>query len=141
MRDDMRAASQSAIRVVELCGTIASLNASLTMSAQIAAATGEPRWTDRYDETAPQLDAAIEEAIGLATPEVRAAFTSTTGEAHHDLVNMERRAFALAESGDLNAARALMNGPEFNYLEDVYATGIEVLLNSSKQCRTSVRQR
>ena len=132
MRDEMRAASQSAMRVVELCGTIASLNASLTMSAQIAAATGEPRWTDRYDETAPQLDAAIGEAIGLATPDVRAAFTSTTGEAHRDLVTMERRAFALAAEGDLTAARALMNSPEFNYLEDVYATGIEVFAQQLK---------
>ena len=125
-RDEMRTASQRAVRVAELRGTIAYLDEWLTMSAQMAAASGERRWAERYDEAAPKLDAAIAEAAELATPDVRATLAYTTTEAHRDLVTMERRGLALAAEGDLATAQALLNGPEFGYLKAVYAGGIEV---------------
>ncbi len=126
MRDEMRVAAQKAVRVAELRGTIAYLDEWLTMSAQMASVTGDHRWAERYDEGAPKLDAAIDEAANLATPEVRAALAYTTNEAHRDLVTMERRALALAAAGDLATGQALLNGPEFGYLKSVYATGLDV---------------
>ena len=125
-RDELRLAAQKAVRVAELRGTIGHLDEWLTMSAQMAAATGEERWVERYDEAAPKLQAAITEASELATPEVRNALAATTNESHRDLATMERRVFALAAAGDLPAARALIDGPEFAYLEDVYASGMEM---------------
>ena len=126
LRDEARAAAQHAVRVAELRGTIAQLDEWMTMSTRMAAATGDRRWGDRYDEAVPKLDAAIDEAAGLAAPQTREALTSTLGEAHRDLVTMERRALALASAGDLASARALLDGPEFAYLEDVHASGMEV---------------
>ena len=125
-RTAMHVAAQKAVRVAELRGTIAYLDEWLTMSAQMAAATGERQWSDRYEEAAPKLDAAIAEATELAPADAREALVSTTTEAHRDLVTMERRALSLAAAGDLAAARVLLNGPEFAYLKDVYAAGIEV---------------
>ncbi|MCW6512943.1 putative bifunctional diguanylate cyclase/phosphodiesterase [Lichenifustis flavocetrariae] len=125
LRDEARAASQHALRVAELRGSIAYLDEWMTASARLAAATGEHYWADRYNEALPKLDAAIAEAAGLASPETRGALASTTGEAHRDLVTMERRALSLAEGGDLASARALLDGPEFAYLKDVYASGID----------------
>ncbi len=126
VRDEVHAASRHAVRVAELRGTVAYLDDWMTMSAQLAVRSGESRWTDRFEEAAPKLDAAIAEAANLTTPEARAAFASTTGEAHRDLVTMERQALALAAAGDLASATALLNGPEFEYLQNVYATGIDM---------------
>ncbi len=125
-RDAFRTASQKAVRVAELRGTIAYLDEWLTMSARMAAATGELRWAERYEEVGPKLDAAIAEADTIATPEVRAAMAGTTAEAHRDLVTMERRSIALAADGNIHAARALLDSPEFSYIKDVYATGVEI---------------
>lgn len=125
-REEMHVASQRAVRVAELRGTITYLDEWLTMSAQVAAATGDRRWADRFEEAVPKLDAAIAEAAELAPAEIRAQLVSTTAEAHRDLLTMERRALALAADGDLRSARDLLGGPEFGYLKDVYATGQEV---------------
>ena len=125
-RDEWRLASQKSVRVAELRGTIGYLDEWMTMAAQMAAATGEDRWVDRFNEAAPKLDQAIAEAADLATPEIREAMASTTSEAHTDLVAMERRVFALAAGGDVASARALLDGPEFSYLKDVYASGMDV---------------
>lgn len=127
-QQEIRAASQRAVRIAELQDTIVNLNAWLAMLAQVAASTGEHRWVDRYDEAAAKLDAAILEAGGLATPQARAALASTMGEAHRDLDVMERRAMALAVSGDREAARTLLNGPAYAYLEEVYANGSNVFV-------------
>ena len=127
-QQEMRTASQRSVRVAELQDTIANLNECLTMLAQVAASTGESRWVDRYNEAAFKLDAAIGEAGTLATPEARAALASTVGEAHRDLDVMERQAMKLAVSGELGAARALLNGPEYAYLEEVYGNGSNVFI-------------
>ncbi len=124
-RNELNAAAQQAVRVAELRGTFAYLDEWLTMSAYMAAASGEPRWVARYDEASPLLTAAIAEAVALATPAASAMLASTTGEASAGLVAMVRASFALAAAGDREAAKSLLNGPEFNYLKAVYASGIE----------------
>lgn len=124
-RDQVQLASQKALRVTELNGSIAYLDEWLTMSANMAASSGERRWAERYEEAVPKLDADIAEVVELATPEFKAALAETAVEAHRNLVTMERRSLTLVAEGDLVGARALLNGPEFAYLKDVYATGIE----------------
>ena len=124
-RGEMRLAAQQAVRVAELRGTFAYLDEWLTMSARMAAASGEARWVARYEEARPQLAAAIAEAAALATPEVSAALAETTNEASHGLIDMERASFARAAAGDREGARALLDSPEFSYLQAVYASGIE----------------
>ncbi len=124
-RAEMRLATQQAVRVAELRGTFAYLDEWLTMSARMAAASGEARWVARYDEARPQLAAAIAEAVALATPEVGAALAETTDEASRGLIQTERASFARAAAGDREGARALLDSPEFAYLQAVYASGIE----------------
>ena len=126
VRNEWQAASQKVFQVAELRATIGYLDEWMTMSAQMAAATGEEHWADRFNEAAPKLDAAIAQASDLATPAIRNALATTTAEAHRNLVTMERRVLALAAGGRLAEARALIGGPEFAYLKDVYASGMEV---------------
>ncbi len=126
MRQEGRGAAQTAVRVAELRGTIARLDGEMAMTARMAAAFGDRRWTSTFDEDAPKLDSAIAEASDIASPEIRQVLAETTGEAHRDLLTMERRALALSTEGDLAAARRLLDAPEFAYLQEVYADGLDV---------------
>ncbi len=123
-RAELRAATSRAVRVAEMRSSFTYLNETLTMSTRLAVATGDPAWVARYDETLPRLDALIQEAEALATPEVRTALRATTGESSQGLAGMSQAAFNLSAAGDRPAAAALLNGPEFDYLESVYASGI-----------------
>ena len=125
-REKVRLASQRAIRVAELRGAIAQLDDSLATTARMAAMSGERRWAERFEVIAPKLDAAIAEANEIATPEISTVLSETTGEAHRDLLTMERRALALSADGDLATARTLLDSPEFGYLQEVYADGLDV---------------
>ena len=126
MRREGRLAAQKAVRVAELRGTIARLDGEMVLVARLAALSGDRRWMTTFDEDAPKLDAAIEEANDIAGPEIRQALAETTGEAHRDLITMERRALSLVMEGDLVAARALLDAPEFAYLREVHADGLDV---------------
>lgn len=125
-RDELRLAAQQAVRVAELQGTIAHLDEWLTMSARMAAASGDARWIARYDEADPRLEAAIVEAVALATPAVGAELARTTDEANRRLVEMERASFARVAAGDLAGAASLLESREYADLKAVYASGIEV---------------
>ena len=124
-RAEMRLAGQRAVRVAELRGTFAYYDEWLTMSARMAVLSDDPRWLARFEEAGPKLAAAIAEAVTLATPEVGSALAKTVEEASGDLTAMERAAFALLAKGDRDGAQALLDGPEFSYLQAVYASGIE----------------
>lgn len=140
LRNDARMAAQDAVQVAELRGSIAYLNEQMVMSARLAAASGERVWMDRYAEVAPKLDAAIIQVAALGSAKTRAEVAGTTGEAHRDLVAMEHRALAFVGKGDLASANALLDGPEFAYIEDVYASGVEVFgqdLASFHEARTT----
>src|ERR1039457_626594 len=52
-------------RIEELRGVIVHLDEVLTMSARMAAATGDSRWEERYHHFEPQLDAAIKETTKI----------------------------------------------------------------------------
>ncbi len=125
VRDELQLAGRRAVRVAELRGTISQLDELLTMSARMAAASGDPAWVARYDEAEPRLDAAIVEAVALATPDVAAELARTTDEANRALVAMERHSFARLAEGDLAGARALLEDPEYARLKAVYASGVE----------------
>ncbi len=124
-RAELRLASQRAVHVAELRGTIKHLGEWLTMSTRMAVLSDPQRWRERYTEALPQLSAAITEAVALATPKVGAELARTTDEAYHDLRAMQQAAFRLVADGDREAARALLDGPEYGYLEAVYAAGLD----------------
>src|SRR5438128_228336 len=78
-------------RTEELRGTIIHLDEVLTMSARMAAATGDSQWEARYRKFEPQLDQAIKEILKLAPSQPLAQ----TDAANLRLVEMENHAFAL----------------------------------------------
>ena len=124
-RSDMQLSMQRALRVTELRGIIAHLDELLTMSARVAALSGDLRWVERYDEAEPRLDKAITEAIALATPLEAVELARTTDDANRRLVELERASFVHDRAGNGPAAWSLLNGREYTDLKAVYARGME----------------
>ncbi len=123
-RLEARNAMAETQRVAELRGEIVHLDELLTMSARMAAATGDERWLRRYEDAEPRLDAAIQEGIALSSPEAAGELAATTDAANRRLVEIEREAFALVAAGQAPRAAALFDAGEYEALKAVYARGI-----------------
>ncbi len=129
--DEYQIAQDTNTRVVGLervRGDIIHLDEVLTMSASMAAATGEVAWIERYRSFEPKLDAAIKQAIDIAQrPDITDAIRET-GAANIELVKMENQAFALVRARRLEEARAILSGTSYSVQKQVYAGGMEKLL-------------
>ena len=124
-------------RLKELIGTIVHLDEVLTMSARMAAATGDPTWEARYRQFEPELDTAIQEARGLARGMYSEQDVSQTDAANLRLVQLENEAFVLARQGRLPEAFAHVSNTEYQTYKQVYAQGMERLAGG---LRTSVQR-
>jgi PAS domain S-box-containing protein len=114
-------------RLVEDSGLIGQLDEALTMSARMAAATGDPQWEQRYTALEPQLDAAIQEARRLAPDVFDSEAARLTEEANRALVALEHRALALVRQGQRAAAGVLLSSPEYEAGKETYAQGLRQL--------------
>lgn len=112
------------IRLQDLEGTIVHFDEVLTMSARMAAATGDPQWQRRYRTVEPQLDSAIKEALKLAPEALMTEAAARTDAANLRLVAMENRAFDLVSRGDRAAALDLLGGEEYERQKRIYAEGM-----------------
>ena len=115
------------LRLAELQGTIVHLDEVRTMSARMAAATGNARWEARYREFEPKLASAIREALAI-TPKFRAdKLVASTLAANSALVGMENRVFELVHFGQLKAARATLDSGEYRRQKEIYIAGMSEL--------------
>jgi diguanylate cyclase (GGDEF)-like protein len=88
----------------------------LTMSANLAAATGQKQWVDRYEASIPVMDAAIAQAMALAPSGAAERFNLATKDANDQLVLLERIALTKVVANDLAGAHTILNSP--NYLRN-----------------------
>jgi diguanylate cyclase (GGDEF)-like protein len=95
----------------------------LTMSANMAAATGEDRWIDRYEQSLALIDTAIATAISLAPADVARRFDAETRVANDTLVRLEHDAFDAVRRGDLAMARTTLNGIAYSANKAVLSDG------------------
>ncbi len=122
-------AHQHAFKIEQLRGTIIHLDEVLTMSARMAAATGDRYWEDRYRQYDPQLDAALQEALVLSPEPAARVAIHQTDAANSILVEMENRAFALARQGRLKDAQAVLSSDSYDTHKQLYSQGIQALAN------------
>ena len=86
-------------------GRILHLDEILTMSARMAAETGDQFWVRRYNQYEIELGQLIDRAYSFAlTRQVQAAI-ALTNEANDRLVEMERAAFDAIEAGNLTVLK------------------------------------
>ena len=121
---DEKAFTDRLSRIEELRGVIVHLDEVLTVSARMAAATGDLRWEDRYHHFEPQLDTAIKETIKIGTSPSNIKAATKTDAANITLVEMENRAFALVRAGRKEEAQAVLFSPEYENQKNIYAEGI-----------------
>jgi hypothetical protein len=113
---------------VAVAGTIMLEDERLTMSANLAAASGDMRWMRRYEEHAPMIDKAIAQATALAPAEVARRFDAATRMANDRLVEMERAAFEKVAAGDLMAAQAILHSKTYAEQKAVLASGSQAFM-------------
>ncbi|MBW2172128.1 MAG: hypothetical protein JRF69_09165 [Deltaproteobacteria bacterium] len=108
----------------ELRGIIIHLDEVLTMSARMAAATGDLRWEKRYRIFEPQLAAAIKKAIRLAPTAYNDEAAAQTDAANIKLVAMENQGFDLIRQGRADEAKMLLFSDEYEKQKRIYARGM-----------------
>jgi len=111
-------------RALELRGLILEDDAILMKYAQLGVATGDPKWEQRYDALIPALTSLINEAITLAPPETITNTANKTALANQQLILMERQAFLLAKTSNLNEAKKIISGPEYDAQGKLFHEGM-----------------
>ncbi|MBE9060850.1 two-component sensor histidine kinase [cf. Phormidesmis sp. LEGE 11477] len=96
----------------------------LTMSARMAAATGDLSWKDRYDTYEPLLTEAIDYAIELA-PNTYAVHAAKINDANLKLVEMENEAFDFVGQGNTERAMGVLFSDYYQSQKEVYGNGIQ----------------
>ncbi|MFA6970799.1 MAG: PAS domain S-box protein [Gallionella sp.] len=112
-------------------GRIMQYDEILTMSARMAAATGDFAYEKRYDEFDPKLTREINEVRALLPQAEIAAFVTETDDANNALVKMERQAFTWTHQGRRHEASALLTSDEYLRLKKVYAGGMEKTIKAA----------
>ena len=131
-------------KLQNLSGEIVHLDEVLTMSARMAASTGDVKWEKRYRQFEPELDSAIKQTTQLA-PQVLKGQSAQTDTANAKLVEFENRAFALVRQGKREQAFKILLGQDYDAQKQIYAQGINnVITNINTEIETqlqSYRQR
>ena len=115
------------LKIEKLRHTIIHLDEVLTMSARMAAATGNLRWEKRYRSFEPKLDAAIKETMRLVPEAYSGKAASYTDTANIRLVEMENQSFDLTRQGRIEEAKALLFSDEYEKQKGIYAQGMTQL--------------
>jgi len=89
-------------------GAIVHLDEVLTMSAMMAAVTGEVAWIERYKKFELGLTAAIETALAVARSRAVALAIDEIDVANTELVKMEYQSFEFVLNGRPEEARAIL---------------------------------
>ncbi|NJM57526.1 MAG: hypothetical protein HC857_08925 [Synechococcales cyanobacterium RU_4_20] len=104
-------------------GDVIHLDEVLTMSARMAASTGDLSWEERYKANVPDLDEAIG-AVLSALPETEQTDPAKTDAANQKLIDYETQAFELVRQGKAKQALDLLLSSEYKEQKSIYSKGI-----------------
>jgi methyl-accepting chemotaxis protein PixJ len=119
-------------KLQEMSGQVIYLDEVLTMSARMAASTGNSKWEERYNQFVPQLDEAIKDVL-KDVPASMQTDPEKTDVANKKLVDLETQAFALNHQGKSKAALSLLLGAEYEQQKAIYSDGIHSTLATVKR--------
>jgi methyl-accepting chemotaxis protein len=136
---DYKTVITNQFKLQDLSGQIVHFDEVLTMSARMAASTGDSKWEKRYRQFEPELDQAIKQTTQLAPEAVRGQ-SAQTDAANLKLIEMENRAFTLVRQKKQQEAFKLLLGQEYDTQKQIYAQGIQsVIANIKKTMATQVQ--
>ncbi|MBI4716704.1 MAG: response regulator [Planctomycetes bacterium] len=113
------------LTVERLEGEIRHLDEVLTMSARMAAATGDLAWEERYRLFEPTLDQSIRELMAISPTLFDEVFGEETNAANQRLVRMENVAFDLIREGRSREAWEQLTSRAYENQKAVYADGMD----------------
>ncbi len=94
----------------------------LTMSARMAASTGDRQWEDRYNKMVPITDATLKKLKANISKELLLE-ANRTDVANDKLVAMETQSFSLVAQGKQKEAFQLLMGAEYANQKKIYSDG------------------
>lgn len=125
---DFRSAVSRNFTLQKLSDRVVYFDEIMSMSAQTGAIDSNTNWIKRYDEFAPQLDAALAELLEIA-PEYKNDI-SQTDTANQKLIELETLAFQMVRDGESDQAREILFGDEYRGQKKIYSQGITATLDS-----------
>lgn len=124
---------QDDFRIQELAGKVTYFDEVLTMSARMAANTGDAQWEKRYHKIEPQLDATVVELIQLAPETFETDAAEKVSVLNDKLLKMELRAFELIASNQSEEASKLLSNEEYESYKVQYMANMQEIYDSLKQ--------
>lgn len=120
-----RSLSQHLLKLQELRGIILHSDEALTMSAAMAAATGDDRWEQRYYAYTPLLRDTLEQARALVvqTPDVAPA--GATDTAHISLGQIDAQVQQLMRAVSPDDVQPIFPGETYGALKRLYTGGMK----------------
>ncbi len=115
------------ILFTEATGEINRIDEVLTMSALMHAMTADPKWTQRYEENAPVLEAAIVKAMSIGPAGVKQNLDAVE-LANTKLIDLERLSFGLVADGKKEDGLAILSSQDYADLKATYSNEIKKAL-------------
>ena len=124
-------------QIQESQATIIHLNEVLTMSARMAAVTGDPEWVQRYQQATPELQQAIRSVRAFVpAPEDRLA-AEAIAAARGTLAELEQQALTVVQQGQLAEAQALLFSEDYGVQQHAVVESIHRFDNRVKAIVTA----
>jgi diguanylate cyclase (GGDEF)-like protein len=111
----------------------------LTMSARLAATSGDRAYVVRYERAVPKLERVIDDARSVVPDRAAIIAVHATDRANQALITMERESFRLLGEGDLTGAYATLTGTRYTRLKAEYRQGMDVALERMQLAATVQR--
>lgn len=102
----------------------------LTLSAKMAATTGDLKWASHYRGFGPRPKPTVEESWGISDDDTVGADAILTAFANDKLIAMEKRVFELVSQGNDDLAVALLQSPEYEDQRQAYNRGMRAFVAS-----------
>ena len=118
------------IKLLDLSWTIFNRNEVLTVSTQMAASSGDPKWEQQYWDFLPQIDLALELMAGFELSDDERETVSRIKDAHLRMNVLENGVFESVRKGDRKSASQLIGGDEYEEQQHAFLTNINGLIGS-----------
>jgi len=120
-------------KLLNAAGSLILLDSRLSLAANLAASTGQPRYEREYRRLSPELNDAIKKISKFTVSDVGSPQVAEINKANLQLEELELRALQLALSGKRREASALLGGREYEGFKKAYSSGISGLLQEFEE--------
>ena len=112
-------------QIISLEGTYAYCDEALTMSLKMAAATGDMKWADRYEEFGKREKPIIQAIWNIPQDSTVAADAVLTAFAENKLGKIEKEALEVIRRGNVDYASFKLQSQEYEDQRDAYNRGMK----------------